>query len=209
VDNICGKYNVIFDKEITGTVNISRTGQKYLFECQCNHSSADIIRLFCYSNDVYSTIGTMMPVNGRLYLKKAFTRNDLIMKDIGEINHFLLSSTSPAAPSSPPHLQEIQTEPALTTASQPEEMPEENKIVAYPWRNENSPSSLFSDPELKEVCMNIKDALSSSDGEFIYLAVPVSSDKPFPLMPAFCFGSFELIDNRSYIIFKLKNGNLC
>ena len=76
------------------------------------------------------------------------------------------------------------------------------------WSPTDNPGGLFHDPDFAQICRGVKGALTKQSDEYILLAVPVSQDEPFPMMPVFCFGDSGRIDGREYIIFKIKNGKL-
>jgi hypothetical protein len=76
------------------------------------------------------------------------------------------------------------------------------------WQTILKPAKLFADIELARMCENVHDALFCDTGVVVYLAVPNCPDRPFPLMPVFCFGTPEVINGKNYIVFSLKNGML-
>ena len=76
------------------------------------------------------------------------------------------------------------------------------------WTRVETPGMFFSDLSVAEACESVSGALVAARDGFELLAVPISPEEPFPLMPVFCFGSSEIIAGREYIIFKIKDGNL-
>jgi hypothetical protein len=74
------------------------------------------------------------------------------------------------------------------------------------WRACPDPRALFRDGDL--ISEEIRGALRRADGEATRLAVPLSPEEPFPMMPVFCFGEPEEIEGRGYVVFKIKNGAL-
>ncbi len=76
------------------------------------------------------------------------------------------------------------------------------------WVKESEPSSLFSDPDLSAACRGAKGVLSKRTGDFTEAAFPIGSGIPFALMPAFCVGKPAVINEKKYLIFKIKDGNL-
>jgi hypothetical protein len=70
------------------------------------------------------------------------------------------------------------------------------------------PEELFSDPGVAAACSGVTGALSVLPGGVPALAVPISPEEPFPMMSVFCFGSPEEIGGRTYIVFKIRDGNL-
>lgn len=77
------------------------------------------------------------------------------------------------------------------------------------WVREDEPRRLFEDAELKRVCLDMYDTLSAVSGEKVLLAVPIESRRPFPAMPIFCFGEAKRIGGRDYVVFTLRDGQLC
>lgn len=76
------------------------------------------------------------------------------------------------------------------------------------WYPAENPASLFDDPEIAKSCENVMGALAKTEDDTLLLAVPVSPDEPFSMMPVFCFGSPRQIDGMDYIVFKIKDGYL-
>jgi hypothetical protein len=76
------------------------------------------------------------------------------------------------------------------------------------WYPAENPASLFDDPEIAKSCENVMGALAKTEDDTLLLAVPVSPDEPFSMMPVFCFGSPRQIDSMDYIVFKIKDGYL-
>ena len=85
---------------------------------------------------------------------------------------------------------------------------EHELLVDGKWRYIEDPSVLFADKDIAKACNGIKAALTAQENGFTLLAVPISSNEPFPSMPIFCFGNAETIAGRSYIVFNIKNGYL-
>jgi hypothetical protein len=76
------------------------------------------------------------------------------------------------------------------------------------WFLADDPAALFEDADIAKTCEDVTDALMMEREDGTLLAVPVSHDKPFPMMSVFCFGTSRLIGRREYIVFKIKNGYL-
>ncbi len=89
-----------------------------------------------------------------------------------------------------------------------ETVPPEKPGAADGWFHADHPDTLFSDPDFADICRGVRDALTKQAGELTLLAVPVSPDEPFPMMPVFCLGDSGRIGGREYIVFKIKNGKL-
>ncbi len=76
------------------------------------------------------------------------------------------------------------------------------------WVRESDPSLLFSDPDLSAACKGAKGVISKRVGDITEVAFPLGSGSPFSLMPAFCLGKPAVIDEKKYLIFKIKDGYL-
>lgn len=76
------------------------------------------------------------------------------------------------------------------------------------WSPARDPGSLFSDPDLSVLCAEVTEAMMREQDGYVFLAVPLRVDAPFPLMSIFCFGSTGNIGGKTVVIFKLKDGNL-
>jgi hypothetical protein len=89
-----------------------------------------------------------------------------------------------------------------------ETVPAEKPGAADGWFHTDQPETLFSDPDFADICRGVSNALTKQAGELTLLAVPVSPDEPFPMMPVFCLGDSGRIGGREYIVFRIKNGKL-
>ena len=111
----------------------------------------------------------------------------------------------------PPITQEPEKEKAPYAAPEPPHPepsePEETALIDG-WTHVDTPGMFFSDLSVAEACANVAGALITARDGFELLAVPISPEEPFPLMPVFCFGSSGVIGGREYIVFKIKDGNL-
>jgi hypothetical protein len=104
-------------------------------------------------------------------------------------------------------------EMTLKSRSEAAEATEASAFVSEPpqddvWYPAENPASLFDDPEISKSCENVMGALAKTEDDTLMLAVPVSPDEPFSMMPVFCFGSPRQIDGMDYIVFKIKDGYL-
>ena len=103
--------------------------------------------------------------------------------------------------SAAPELNEQHVEPELSEST------EATQDDAPMWTPIADPSALFGDPDIVNACKGITGALTMKQEGITLLAIPLESDKPFPLMPVFCFGDSAKIDGVEYIVFKSKDGN--
>jgi hypothetical protein len=105
-----------------------------------------------------------------------------------------------------PELPERENESAVTGYAPPEteaETPEPGG-----WSRIADPKSLFAASGFAAVTREVRGALTRTDGDVSYLAVPFDADAEFPMMPVFCFGVPETLGGRDYLVFRLKNGIL-
>ena len=96
--------------------------------------------------------------------------------------------------------------PEPTSEPGPEPTPEPLPVK---WTPHPDPGILFTDPDLVSASAYLKGTMTRPCGnDCIELAVPFEYGKPFPLLPIFCFGTAVEIDDRAYLVFRIKNGNL-
>ena len=76
------------------------------------------------------------------------------------------------------------------------------------WQGERDPERLFRDPELQALgrALGREGVLTRRDGEATLLAVPLDRGRPFAAMPIFCFGAGEIINGRTWIVFRIMDG---
>jgi hypothetical protein len=182
-----------------------------------------------YHNDpepVINASSVQEPVESAQEMKPAAVNPELI-KAVERMIHQLSSEpvkTEDEAeqPEAVPEPFIAEPSPAPTNAGTAYEEPEEERLPQYVpgqreavpqpayggWRPIEKPSSLFNDETIAEACEEVSGALAMEQAGLTMLAVPVSPDAPFPMMPIFCFGSSEDIGGQEYIIFKIKNGYL-
>ena len=64
------------------------------------------------------------------------------------------------------------------------------------WFLADDPAALFEDADIAKTCEDVTDALMMEREDGTLLAVPVSHDKPFPMMSVFCLGTSRLMGRR-------------
>lgn len=233
MSNLLGEYTVTINSNRIGSLSVSQNGLMTIFDCTCFFESSDVLRLAVVGENAYIPIGVMLPEGSELRLKKSFTKSKLAAIGLHEINDCTLIRSDEVFSTTPKHtpnpLPKYTPEQSYdknlshssrhfsTQQTQRDNLMQNNifgtksnqKVDSErSWRLIEDPSALFSDPDLKEVSKNIAGALIREDGKTFHLAVPVSPNKPFPMMPVFCFGSLEIIDGESYIVFMIRNGTL-
>lgn len=108
---------------------------------------------------------------------------------------------SPELPASEP--QAVDTPPSIAAAAPPAPPPEP---AVDGWYIETEPQRLFADETLRSAASGVEGVLSRSEGGDTLLAFPFSPSEPFPLIPAFRLGSAETIGGRSYMVFRVRDG---
>lgn len=214
MSDLLGEYSVIYDGCAVGKLMIYQEGLHTIFNCTCTYESAEILRLAVISDQEFIPIGVMLPRDETMTLKKNFSKNTLRSMGITKIQscHLIRAGASYAKKDIPAEDQnEREILPATAIEQDPrttvdhlvkKSCPNDNHEL---WQLRKDPSALFSDPDLAEISMKIAGALTRVGDDLTFLAVPVSQNKPFPMMPIFCFGNLEFIDGESYLIFKIRD----
>lgn len=69
------------------------------------------------------------------------------------------------------------------------------------WEQVLEPDRQICDPWLRKQIGGRRDVLMRFDAEHTYLAVPYDKEKPFPMLPLFCFAVIRVIQKQSYAVF--------
>ena len=69
------------------------------------------------------------------------------------------------------------------------------------WERVTEPDRQICDPWLRKQIRGRRDVLMRFDAEHTYLAVPYDKEKPFPMLPLFCFAVIRVIQKQSYAVF--------
>ena len=233
--NFSAPYEVTYKSQTAGRVLVSPRGLLTGFECTCTVHTGDVLRLVGVTPDTSVSLGILMPQGDLLTLNRSFSKNQ-IAPLLGEdrVSFFLikadqdirtlpqmLTAKAPAEalPEAAPALAPLpkpESDPAAAPASPPAAEntvpvmvpPASKPPVPDVWQQVPDPGRFFSDEELISICQSINDALYQETKDGILLAVPVFSDRPFPLMPVFCCGDSMVIDGKTYVVFTVKNGKL-
>lgn len=98
--------------------------------------------------------------------------------------------------------------PEAVPEPSPEPVSKPDSPAAPPpeWTPEPDPARYFTDPDLIASARRVTGALVRAEGEDALLAFPFSPSAPFPMLPAFRFGSAQEIDGRSYLVFRVREG---
>ncbi len=192
MQNICGKYEVFYNGSSVGNLSVSESGIKFLFECTCSLPGNTVFRLVCVSFNTPVSIGILIPQDSVLKLKKSFSKNELLSLGLKNITSCFITETSNDFLKIPP--------------KKPEKSNFSEKLF---WEPEHFPELLFTEEEITHVLTGVSGSLKLKYKGFIFLAIPLLPNEPFPAMPIFCFGETANIGGEEYIVFKIKNGKLC
>lgn len=204
MEKLSGKYEITYNNEPCGTLITEKEGLRLSFDARCEDKFGGILRLMCLSGGRYIPIGVMLPTgDGMITLRKSFTKNDLSLMQLKSIEKCIItkSTNSPE-----PEDEIIHAEGYSHIAYDDDD--DELFIEAGDWQIETNPHELFADAQLQTITEGIIGALARETAHGVELAIPIFSEKPFPMMPVFRHGRSEKIGGKEYIIFTLKDGLL-
>ena len=190
MNHLYGKYDVWYEETVCGILQVFPSGLFTVFDCHISVNTTIPLRLFCSSGDNSVSIGIMIPSADDFVLTKQFSQTSLTELGLNEIQTCICL---PAESTSP--------------LSYKKNSDETNAI--RPWEPIYAPASLFSDADIQEACTGVSGALVMYDKDYTFLAVPLDSHSPFPMMPIFCFGDSIFIGKKEYVMFRIRNGILC
>lgn len=204
------KYTVMYKNEPIGEAEVSQDGLFTVLRCECV-SVGGVVRLYGFHGDDFYPIGILTPVGSRLRLVKKYTKNDLHDLPIQHCDRFELYG----ADEEPKSAVKPKSEPVVEPAPQiePEEPQSEPEPVVETvqeslWKPIDDPSTLFADEELKATAADITGGMMANDDGSTLLAIPISTDTPFPLMPVFRYGWSAMVEGKCCIVFRIKDGCL-
>lgn len=201
-----GSFDVYINDSPSGRLEISHQGLLTCFDCTAPETRG-VMRLAGDSGKSYEIIGVMMPESGGLHLKKYLTKNDLYIKKLDTVRRYVLIDGGAVYPET----DKVSPAEAHTASSEDDEANAETCIEEHTgslWHSCNSPGELFNDPDAALALSGAAGVLSAEKDGFVYIAVPVDPEKPFPAMPIFCFGNQGTIGGREYLVFRTKDGQL-
>lgn len=191
---LCGTYDVYLADKPAGSLTVAREGLMYSFRALCRADPPDVFRLYCGETDRVVSVGVPVPEGNALVLRRSFSDRTLGDMGLRRIDRCFLSPCNGAPPqASSPSSAKAEPDP-----------PKEN-----PWHPARDLSLLFLDPELKRACAGVRSGFLRTEDGFVYAAIPISPDEPFPLMPVFCFGRSDFLSGKEYLIFRTRDGELC
>lgn len=189
---LTGAYKIFDDGEMVGEMTVYAQGMMTVFEGTCKPDREGPFRVAALSGGYLILLGVMLPTEDGYYIRRSFSKNAMAQLGIREISEFRLIY---------PDGEENQDDEKTS-------IPDET-VQGNGWQDAPEPWRLFKDQELSEVCRQVKGAKMrrEEDGD-ISLAIPLERYAPFPAMPIFCFGTYEKIQNKSYVLFRLRDGVL-
>lgn len=205
-----GRYPVIFQNTPVGHVTVAQQGLLTVFDCSCTCDCREVLRLAAVCGGHFVPLGVLIPEADGLHCKKSFSKSALQSLGFGEPDAYrLIRQGEVYIPAVEPT---VDMPPELESSSAEEPPPQAitvpQAVDADGWIHVSTPGVLFNDAGLAAACSNVHGALLTAREGYEYLAVPLSLEEPFPLMSIFCFGTPSELRGRSYLIFKIKDGNL-
>lgn len=208
-----GSYPIQIGGEITGSLTVERDGLMTVFSADCR-DDGELIRLSVFDavgNAGY--LGVMLPENGRLSLKKRFSRAGLaafpkeivcagVAWEAKKEEH--TESVSEAA--------ETVNDSSEETSGLEAERESEMEAVYSPvseaeadliWKVQPNPWSLFSEPGIKAALSSVRGALTTMENGAVLLAIPTSMDGIGLSERILEAGEVRMIDGTEYVVFRL------
>lgn len=210
VNNISGVYEIDFNGITIGKLNVEDGGVRVKFDLRCSIPDERVYRLYCLCDGVWVSIGVALPDNDLLRLTKIISKTELLKSGLYMIEACLISDVSPKNDVKTDEISEKSKENLMDSTNEKQQKAEDKTVIhSSRWEKITNASALFDDEEVSCACTKLTDALQMEENGIHYLAVSADPEKPFPMMPVFCFGEEEQISGNRYIVFKIKNGKLC
>ena len=189
---LCGSYEIHWEEQPVGRLRVTREGLMLLFAASCRFPAGDppVLRLYCRGGRTVFPVGIPAPDGESWTLRRRWSLSALAGAGLEHIESCFLSPSASAVPA--------ETEPAA------EAEPAEGAV----WIPCDDLSSAFSQPELQNACRKVPGGLIRQENGLVRVAIPISSSRPFPMMPVFCFGRSLFLHGREYLEFCTKNGCL-
>ncbi len=174
-----GQYPVVFKNCTVGTAAVESRGLLTVISASCRDvCPGRIMRLRAVTGAGGADLGVAIPAGGLLCFGRSFTRNDLACMGISDISGFTL--TDSGADARAPHV----------------------------WRPLKEPERILRDADLIACCRKYGGVCWRRAGDKTYIGAPFGEDRPFPLMPAFCFGRPETVNGCMWLVFEIRDGLL-
>ena len=215
-----GTYEVFEGASPAGTLTLRQNKRMTEFEYTCD-SARDLARLVLLTPGGNFSVGIPVPRDGGMQLKRSFTPGALAGVDLDHITRCVLvpvdadiqaltadipaADATEAAPDAAPAMEVI-PEPKPETPEPTPPEPEQKPDCGNGWCMEPDPACHFTDPVLRECAAGVAGVLVRQEGGDTLLAFPFSPSEPFPLIPAFRFGTAQTIDGGHYMVYRIRSG---
>ena len=188
MEGLCGSYTLRCDDAAPGTLTVKKEGLFYIFEAELA-PCGEAVRVYADCGGVSKEIGCVTPCGGgKARMKKRLSSTALKEMGIDKIDGFFAADELTSAPEQP--------------SSHEPEQPESDG-----WQPCEDPGALFSDPDARNSCRDVKGALMSrGEAGLVKLALPLEFGKPFLPMPIFTYGSWKKLGGRGYLVFSIRDG---
>ena len=201
------KYTVMYKNEQVGEAEVSQDGLFTVLRCECV-SVGGVMRLYAFQGDDFYPIGILTPVGSRIRLVKKYTKNDLHELPIQLCDRFELYGADEEPQAAKPKAEPVEEPQPQIQSEEPEPEPVKETAQESLWKPIDDPSVLFADEELKVTASGITGGMTAEDDSSTLLAIPISTDTPFPLMPVFRYGWSAMVEGKCCIVFRVKDGYL-
>lgn len=190
MEEICGSYTLPYGGEAPGSLTVKKEGLFYIFEAELA-GCTEAVRVYADCGGESVEIGCLTPRgNGTAHMKKRLSSTALKEMRIEKIDGFFAAEELSYAPE-PPSARE----------------PEQPLSESDGWQPCEDPGALFSDPDARNSCRDVKGALMSrGEAGLVKLALPIEFGKPFLPMPVFTYGSWKKLGGRGYLVFSIRDG---
>ncbi len=182
----CGTFDVVYKQKSVGEARIIRIGIRYELSAVVKYLDiSGPFRVAAVSGEKVVPLGVMMPKGDGFEYRRSFSTNDLKNIGIDDISGFTIAGDE----SSKVHI-------------------DTNNHEDNEWKVTNEPWQYLEEGEFRHVFSACNEALVSTNEEFVRIAVPIVKNEPFPLMPIFCLGEIQKINENLHLVFKLHEGKL-
>lgn len=159
-----------------GAVTVREEGNRVVFEADMVDDGLGLYKAYFRSGGGRTLLGTMMPERGRLSLRRSWTLEELQRKKIW-----------------PPQGAEVE----LAYSFQQKE----HATAPQEWTKEENPGRYLGERILRDAAVGMRAVIMRREEDGFALAVPWTSEHPFPLTPIFCFARIEEINGARYAVF--------
>ena len=192
-----------------GEVRLWVDGLMTVIEAEARQPGPGVFRLAADCGGSICSVGGMVPEEGMLRLKKRLSRAEKKRLGLESPSTFRILGEGEKTDATPEKAQEDSYRAEKPAAKAPAERHGWFEAMdSLPWQELRQPGSYFQDAALARATRDIPGVLGIREGEKQLLAIPMESDKPFPPLPVFRYGDPVVIGGKSYVLFRLLNGQL-